>query len=171
MATGEQALTLPIRHRQGSNSLAAQEKILCSSIPSYPGEVNPGVLSELQALVGRFVSFLLVQQGKQRSSYSNTSILKSTIIRYSTGSYVPTRESIGDVEPLVSKVPQFYADNPKVYMFDGMFDQLSQCSQRWPHCYRPWNNNPGESSGGCSKAFEPGKLPQSRTIEKWGREA
>ena len=107
---------------------AAQEKdFVLLPFPAIPGEVNPGVLSGIAGTGWAISASIPSGSAKEKAAVKLFKYLYSEevqSIRYSTGSYVPTRKNVkANVEPLVAKVPQFYADNPKVcYVFDGMFD-------------------------------------------------
>ncbi|MCE5255520.1 MAG: extracellular solute-binding protein [Spirochaetaceae bacterium] len=94
---------------------------------AIPGEVNPGVLSAVAGTGWAISGSLPAGSAKEKAAVRLVKYLYSPevqAIRYSTGAYVPTRKNVkANVEPLVAKVPVFYADNPDTcYVFDGEFD-------------------------------------------------
>jgi len=95
--------------------------------PAIPGEVNPGVLSAVAGTGWAISGSIPSGSAKEKAAVRLVKYLYSPevqAIRYSTGAYVPTRKNVkANVEPLVAKVPVFYADNPDTcYVFDGEFD-------------------------------------------------
>jgi raffinose/stachyose/melibiose transport system substrate-binding protein len=95
--------------------------------PAIPGEVNPGVVSAIAGTGWAISASIPAGSAKEKAAVRLIKYLYSDevqAIRYSTGAYVPTRKNVkANVEPLVAKVPLFYAANPKTcYVFDGMFD-------------------------------------------------
>ncbi|MCE1206550.1 MAG: extracellular solute-binding protein [Spirochaetia bacterium] len=107
---------------------AAQESdFALLPFPAIPGEVNPGVLSAIAGTGWAISGSIPAGSAKEKAAVRLFKYLYSDevqAIRYSTGAYVPTRKNVkANVEPLVAKVPLFYAANPKTcYVFDGMFD-------------------------------------------------
>jgi raffinose/stachyose/melibiose transport system substrate-binding protein len=107
---------------------AAQESdFVLLPFPAIPGEKNPGVVSAVAGTGWAISGSLPAGSAKEKAAVRLVKYLYSAdvqAIRYSTGAYVPTRKGIkANVEPLVAKVPVFYADNPKTcYVFDGAFD-------------------------------------------------
>ncbi len=106
---------------------AQQSDFALLPFPAITGEKNPGVVSAI-AGTGWAISGSIPDGSARLAAavklfkYLYSDEVQS--IRYSTGAYVPTRKNVkANVEPLVAKVPVFYADNPKTcYVFDGMFD-------------------------------------------------
>jgi raffinose/stachyose/melibiose transport system substrate-binding protein len=95
--------------------------------PAIPGEVNPGVVSAVAGTGWAVSASIPSGSAKEKAAVRLIKYLYSPevqAIRYSTGAYVPTRKNVkANVEPLVAKVPVFYADNPDTcYVFDGEFD-------------------------------------------------
>ena len=95
--------------------------------PAIPGEVNPGVVSAVAGTGWAISASIPSGSAKEKAAVRLFKYLYSPevqAIRYSTGAYVPTRKNVkANVEPLVAKVPVFYANNPDTcYVFDGEFD-------------------------------------------------
>lgn len=107
---------------------AAQESdFVLLPFVAIPGEVNPGVVSAVAGTGWAISNSIPAGSAKEKAAVRLYKYLYSNevqAIRYSTGAYVPTRKGVkANVEPLVAKVPVFYADNPKTcYVFDGAFD-------------------------------------------------
>lgn len=107
---------------------AAQEKdFALLPFPSIPGEKNPGVLSAVAGTGWAVAASLPAGSAKEKAAARLVKYLYSPevqSIRFSTGAFVPTRKGVkATVEPLVAKVSQFYADNPKTsYVVDGVLD-------------------------------------------------
>jgi len=134
--------------------------------PAIPGEVNPGVLSAVAGTGWAISGSLPAGSAKEKAAVRLVKYLYSPevqAIRYSTGAYVPTRKNVkANVEPLVAKVPVFYADNPDTcYVFDGEFD---------PAVYNVLNDGligiglgtstPEKVAGEIQKAYETWKSTQ-----------
>jgi raffinose/stachyose/melibiose transport system substrate-binding protein len=94
---------------------------------SIPGEKNPGVLSAVAGTGWAVSASIPAASAKEKAAVKLIKYLYSPevqAIRFGTGAYVPTRKGVkAAVEPLVAKVPLFYADNPKTcYVIDGVLD-------------------------------------------------
>ena len=95
--------------------------------PSIPGEKNRGVVSAVAGTGWAVSSSLPAGSAKEKAATRLIKYLYSPevqAIRFGTGAYVPTRKGVkADVEPLVAKVPSFYAENPATcYVVDGVLD-------------------------------------------------
>lgn len=127
---------------------------------SIPGEKNPGVVSAVAGCGWAVSGSLPAGSAKEKAAVRLMKYLYSPevqAIRFSTGAYVPTRKGVkANVEPLVAKVPVFYADNAKTcYVFDGSFD---------PAVYNVLNNGliaiglgtstPAQVAADMQKAFD-----------------
>lgn len=94
---------------------------------SIPGEKNPGVVSAVAGTGWAVSASIPAGSAKEKAAVKLMKYLYSPevqAIRFGTGAYVPTRKGVeAAVEPLVAKVPLFYADNPKTcYVIDGVLD-------------------------------------------------
>ena len=109
-------------------SPAAQDKdFALMPFPSIPGEKNAGVLSAVAGTGWSVSGSLPAGSAKEKAAAKLIQYLYSPevqAIRFGTGAYVPTRKGVeAAVEPLVAKVPVFYAENPKTcYVIDGVLD-------------------------------------------------
>lgn len=127
---------------------------------SIPGEKNPGVVSAVAGCGWSVSGSIPSGSAKEKAAVRVMKYLYSPevqAIRFSTGAYVPTRKGVkANVEPLVAKVPVFYADNAKTcYVFDGSFD---------PAVYNVLNNGliaiglgtstPAQVAADMQKAFD-----------------
>jgi len=127
---------------------------------SIPGEKNPGVVSAVAGCGWAVSGSLPAGSAKEKAAVRLMKYLYSPevqAIRFSTGAFVPTRKGVkANVEPLVAKVPVFYADNAKTcYVFDGAFD---------PAVYNVLNNGliaiglgtstPAQVAADMQKAFD-----------------
>jgi raffinose/stachyose/melibiose transport system substrate-binding protein len=127
---------------------------------SIPGEKNPGVVSAVAGCGWAVSGSIPAGSAKEKAAVRLMKYLYSPevqAIRFSTGAYVPTRKGVkANVEPLVAKVPVFYADNAKTcYVFDGSFD---------PAVYNVLNNGliaiglgtstPAQVAADMQKAFD-----------------
>jgi len=107
---------------------AAQDKdFVLLPFVSIPGEVNKGVTSAVAGTGWAISNSIPAGSAKEKAAVRLLKYLYSPevqAIRFSTGAYVPTRKNVkANVEPMVAKVPVYYADNPKTcYVFDGAFD-------------------------------------------------
>lgn len=133
---------------------------------AIPGEKNPGVLSAVAGTGWAISNSLPSGSAKEKAAIRLIKYLYSNdvqAIRFSTGAYVPTRKNVkASVEPLVAKVPVFYADNAKTcYVIDGEFD---------PAVYNVINNGlidiglgtstPEKVAADVQKAYETWKAAQ-----------
>ncbi|MGO8694951.1 MAG: ABC transporter substrate-binding protein [Rectinemataceae bacterium] len=133
---------------------------------SIPGEKNPGVVSAVAGTGWAISGSIPDGSAREKAAVRLIKYLYSPevqAIRFSTGAYVPTLKGVkADVEPLVAKVPLFYADNPKTcYVLDGVFD---------PSVYNVINNGlvaiglgtstPMQVASDVQKAFETWKASQ-----------
>ncbi len=94
---------------------------------SIPGEKNPGVVSAVAGTGWAVSASLPAGSAREKAAVKLIKYLYSPevqAIRFGTGAYVPTRKGVkAAVDPLVAKVPLFYADNPKTcYVIDGVLD-------------------------------------------------
>lgn len=107
---------------------AAQDKdFALMPFPSIPGEKNAGVLSAVAGTGWSVSGSLPAGSAKEKAAAKLIQYLYSPevqAIRFGTGAYVPTRKGVkAAVEPLVAKVPVFYAENSKTcYVIDGVLD-------------------------------------------------
>lgn len=95
--------------------------------PSIPGEKNAGILSAVAGTGWSVSASLTTGSAKEQAATKLIKYLYSDEVqaqRFGTGAYVPTRKGVkANVEPLVAKVPLFYADNAKTcYVLDGVLD-------------------------------------------------
>jgi len=133
---------------------------------SIPGEVNPGVVSAVAGTGWAINGAIPAGSDQEKAAVRLIKYLYSPevqAIRFSTGAYVPTRQGVkADVEPLVAKVPQFYADNAKTcYVVDGVLD---------PSVYNVINSGlielgngtttPEKAAAAVQKAYETWKAAQ-----------
>ncbi|HOZ71799.1 MAG TPA: extracellular solute-binding protein, partial [Spirochaetales bacterium] len=109
-------------------SPAAQDKdFALMPFPAIPGEKNRGVVSAVAGTGWAVSASLPAGSAKEKAATRLIQYLYSNdvqAIRFNTGAYVPTRKGVkADVEPLVAKVPVFYAENPATcYVIDGVLD-------------------------------------------------
>lgn len=94
---------------------------------ALPGEANPGVLSAVAGCGWAVNGAIPTGSDKEKAAVRLMKYLYSPevqAIRFGTGAYVPTRQGVkANVEPLVAKVPTFYAENSKTcYVVDGVLD-------------------------------------------------
>jgi len=133
---------------------------------SIPGEINPGVVSAVAGCGWAVNGAIPAGSDQEKAAVRLMKYLYSPevqAIRFSTGAYVPTRQGVkADVEPLVAKVPQFYADNPNTcYVVDGVLD---------PSVYNVINSGlielgngtttPEKAAAAVQKAYETWKAAQ-----------
>jgi raffinose/stachyose/melibiose transport system substrate-binding protein len=133
---------------------------------AIPNEVNPGVVSAVAGTGWAVSAAIPAGSDQEKAAVRLIKYLYSPevqAIRFGTGAYVPTRQGVkADVEPLVAKVPTFYAENPKTcYVIDGAFD---------PAVYNVLNNGliaiglgtstPAKVAAEVQKAFETWKATQ-----------
>ena len=94
---------------------------------SIPGEKYHGVVSAVAGTGWAISGSLPEGSAKLAAAVRLIKYLYSPevqSIRFATGAYVPTLKGVkADVEPLMAKVPTFYADNPDTcYVLDGVLD-------------------------------------------------
>ena len=94
---------------------------------SLPGEKNRGATSAVAGTGWSVSASLPAGSAKEKAAKRLIEYLYSPEvqgIRFSTGAFVPTRQGVkADVEPLVAKVPVYYAENPSTcYVLDGVLD-------------------------------------------------
>jgi raffinose/stachyose/melibiose transport system substrate-binding protein len=146
---------------------AAQESdFALMPLVSLPGEANPGVLSAVAGCGWAISGSIPAGSAKEKAAVRLWKYLYSPevqAIRFGTGAYVPTRKDVkANVEPLVAKVPKFYAENPNTcYVLDGVLD---------PSVYNVLNNdliaiglgtsNAAKSAADVAKAFDTWKASQ-----------
>ena len=133
---------------------------------AIPGEKNPGIVSAVAGCGWAVSGSIPAGSAKEKAAVRLMKYLYSPevqAIRFATGAYVPTRKGVkADVEPLVAKVPVFYADNAKTcYVIDGSFD---------PSVYNVLNNGliaiglgtstPAQVAADIQKAFDTWKAAQ-----------
>ncbi|HOX31070.1 MAG TPA: extracellular solute-binding protein [Spirochaetales bacterium] len=106
---------------------AQESDFVLAPFVSIPGEQNPGVVSAVAGCGWSINGALKAGSPEEQAAVRLVKYLYSPevqAIRFATGQYVPTRKGVkADVEPLVAKVPAFYAENDKTcYVVDGVFD-------------------------------------------------
>jgi raffinose/stachyose/melibiose transport system substrate-binding protein len=94
---------------------------------ALPGEANPGVVSAVAGCGWAVSGAIPAGSDQEKAAVRLMKYLYSPevqAIRFSTGAYVPTRKDVkANVEPLVNKVPAYYAANPNTcYVVDGVLD-------------------------------------------------